>query len=458
VITYAANDEAGNAAQPVTRTVNVVLDPAADEDGDGLTNSEEQTLGTNPLNQDSDGDGYTDRWEIISGTDPLDEDFFPATQPPPDGPVEGLSWAERFSGVEVSEVAYAEGWYVGMGYSNGGYVVRSQDGLNWESVKVAEGVYDLAVLGQSGGELIIGAQNGAIYRSVDLGATWIGVGQLSGGVYLDDWNTALAKSGDVWVLSNGNNVYLSSDEGVTWAMTSGVGTQNLYDLAVGNGLVVAVGGNGMVLTSADDGATWSTQQSGTDRSLNSLAFGNGMFVAVGQGGTVMTSVDGENWQPQASGTTSYISSVSYGNGVFVRGDNGSVSADGLAWTTRQNGYGYNWYDNGAVYGSEGWVLARGNTIYQTVAGQIPYVSSQNTQGVIGEALNYQIQASNYQGGGITSYHAVGLPAGLSLDAISGVISGTPEVAGTYQVILYASNANGYSNYQAATFTLANAGN
>jgi hypothetical protein len=325
-------------------------------------------------------------------------------------------------------------------------------------VKVAEGVYDLAVLGQSGGELIIGAQNGAIYRSVDLGATWIGVGQLSGGVYLDDWNTALAKSGDVWVLSNGNNVYLSSDEGVTWAMTSGVGTQNLYDLAVGNGLVVAVGGNGMVLTSADDGATWSTQQSGTDRSLNSLAFGNGMFVAVGQGGTVMTSVDGENWQPQASGTTSYISSVSYGNGVFVRGDNGSVSADGLAWTTRQNGYGYNWYDNGAVYGSEGWVLARGNTIYQTVAGQIPYVSSQNTQGVIGEALNYQIQASNYQGGGITSYHAVGLPAGLSLDAISGVISGTPEVAGTYQVILYASNANGYSNYQAATFTLANAGN
>jgi hypothetical protein len=58
---------------------------------------------------------------------------------------------------------------------------------------------------------------------------------------------------------------------------------------------------------------------------------------------------------------------------------------------------------------------------------------------------------------ITSYHAVGLPAGLSLDATSGVISGTPVVAGTYKVILYARNANGYSNYQSATFTLANAG-
>ena len=456
-ITYAATDAAGNAAEPVTRTINVILDPMGDEDGDGLTNSQEQAIGTNPSNQDSDGDGYTDRWEVLNSTDPLDADSYPATQPPPDGPVEGLSWAERFSGVEVSEVAYAEGWYVGMGYSNGGYVVRSQDGLNWESVKVAEGVYDLAVLGQSGGELIIGAQNGAIYRSVDSGATWIGMGQLSGGVYLYSWNTALAKSGDVWVLSNGNNVYRSSDEGVTWAITSGAGTQNIADLAVGNGLVVAVGGNGMVLTSADDGATWSTQESGTDRSLSSVIFGNGVFVAVGEGGGVLTSVDGEGWQPQASGTTNYISSVSYGNGVFVRGDNGSVSADGLAWTTSQNGYGYSWYDNGAVYGPGGWLLARGNTIYQTVEGQVPYVSSQNVQGVIGEAMDYQIQANDYQGLENASYHAVGLPVGLTLDAISGLISGTPEVAGTYQVILYASNGNGYSNYQAATFTLANAG-
>jgi hypothetical protein len=134
-----------------------------------------------------------------------------------------------------------------------------------------------------------------------------------------------------------------------------------------------------------------------------------------------------------------------------------VSADGLAWTERQNGYGYNYYDNGAVYGSAGWILASSYSIYQSVGGQVPYVSSQNMQGVIGQELNYQIQANDYQGGGITSYHAVGLPSGLSLNVTSGVISGTPEVAGTYQVILYACNGNGYSNYRSAIFTLANAG-
>ena len=43
------------------------LDPSdggADWDGDGLTNSEEQTHGTNMNNADSDGDGLPDGWEV----------------------------------------------------------------------------------------------------------------------------------------------------------------------------------------------------------------------------------------------------------------------------------------------------------------------------------------------------------------------------------------------------------
>ena len=43
------------------------LDPSdggADWDGDGLTNAEEQTHGTNMNNADSDGDGLPDGWEL----------------------------------------------------------------------------------------------------------------------------------------------------------------------------------------------------------------------------------------------------------------------------------------------------------------------------------------------------------------------------------------------------------
>lgn len=45
---------------------------AVDTDGDGLTDNEENLLGTNPLNPDSDFDGALDGEEVASGTDPLD--------------------------------------------------------------------------------------------------------------------------------------------------------------------------------------------------------------------------------------------------------------------------------------------------------------------------------------------------------------------------------------------------
>ena len=47
----------------------------ADDDGDGLTNSEEAALGTDPDNPDTDGDGLSDYLEVrVFGTDPLNPD------------------------------------------------------------------------------------------------------------------------------------------------------------------------------------------------------------------------------------------------------------------------------------------------------------------------------------------------------------------------------------------------
>ena len=53
----------------------VCLDPSLDEDGDGLLNSEEAVLNTNPFNPDSDGDGPNDLQEVGSDLSaPLDAD------------------------------------------------------------------------------------------------------------------------------------------------------------------------------------------------------------------------------------------------------------------------------------------------------------------------------------------------------------------------------------------------
>jgi len=54
----------GTATPAVTVTVS-------DTDGDGLSNAQEQELGTDPENADTDGDGYTDGDEVTNGFSPL---------------------------------------------------------------------------------------------------------------------------------------------------------------------------------------------------------------------------------------------------------------------------------------------------------------------------------------------------------------------------------------------------
>lgn len=66
---------AGSTAQVAggggTEPGNTVVNPTADDDGDGLNNAEEAALGTDPGSADSDGDGVSDDDEFSHGTDPL---------------------------------------------------------------------------------------------------------------------------------------------------------------------------------------------------------------------------------------------------------------------------------------------------------------------------------------------------------------------------------------------------
>ncbi len=100
---------------------------------------------------------------------------------------------------------------------------------------------------------------------------------------------------------------------------------------------------------------------------------------------------------------------------------------------------------------------------------LPVINSALTvAGTAGSPFGYQITATNNP----TSYNAIGLPAGLSVNTISGLISGTPTVTGTSSVTLSASNAGGtgttlltlnsipasFATWKAAWFTTAQLNN
>ena len=75
----------------------------------------------------------------------------------------------------------------------------------------------------------------------------------------------------------------------------------------------------------------------------------------------------------------------------------------------------------------------------TVSAAAPVISSAtSTSGTQGQAFSYQILASNTP----TSYNATGLPACLSVNTSTGLVSGTPSTAGTFAVTLSATNAGG----------------
>ncbi len=88
------------------------------------------------------------------------------------------------------------------------------------------------------------------------------------------------------------------------------------------------------------------------------------------------------------------------------------------------------------------------------APSISPVGNQNT--AEGSSVSLQIQATDPDGGALR-YIAEGLPAGLGIDAASGLISGVPTQAGNYPVSLRVVAADGDEGTASFTWTITSAG-
>ena len=152
---------------------------------------------------------------------------------------------------------------------------------------------------------------------------------------------------------------------------------------------------------------------------------------------IQTSNDNSTW------TTIYSTTTGTG-GTQTLNVSGSGRYIRMYGTVRATQYGYSIYEF-QVYSA----TSTGNTVTVTNPG------AQTSK--VGTAASLQIQASDSASGQTLTYSATGLPAGLSVNSSTGLISGTPTTAGTSTVTVTATDTTGASGSASFSWTVNPAG-
>lgn len=134
----------------------------------------------------------------------------------------------------------------------------------------------------------------------------------------------------------------------------------------------------------------------------------------------------------AAGSTGGAANITFSTGTF---------AEQASWSNDTN----NCAITHAIVGGGG---GTGNTVTVTNPG--------SKTGTVGTATSLQISATD-SGGAALTYSATGLPTGLSINASSGLISGTPSAAGTFSVTVTAKDSTGASGSASFTWTISSSG-
>ncbi|WP_232247422.1 putative Ig domain-containing protein [Kitasatospora azatica] len=154
-------------------------------------------------------------------------------------------------------------------------------------------------------------------------------------------------------------------------------------------------------------------------------------------------------QNPAGGWTNHVSGSSY---------NGQENSDECAWLSPGTAGGaanisfgsFGTYAEQASWSNDTNSCAISHPIVGGQQGNTVTVTNPGSQsGTVGTAASLQIHATDSASGQTLTYSATGLPAGLSINSSTGLISGTPTTAGTSSVTVTAkdtTNATGSTSF------------
>jgi photosystem II stability/assembly factor-like uncharacterized protein len=412
----------------------------------------------------------------------------------------GVSWTAQAGSRNITAIRFLDthrGWAVG-GSANIGVALKTVNGgTTWTSqITTGPVLWDVRFLDSARG-WIVGAK-GALSKTWNGGTTWTTVNT---GITTDLRRLHLADSLNAWIVGSSGLILRTSDGGSTWTTQSSGVTSALVDItfpARDTGWIVGVGG--VIRKTTNGGATWAAQTSGLTTDLLTVTFLNTQIgFAAGAGGNLVTTRDGgATWTAENSGSNVGINALQmFPSGLgYSAGETGTARrlaptvATLTAYRTNPATYstGVPITANTPVAAGSSPMVFRSNpalppglsldsatgilsgtptqtqspTAYSIVATNLYGSSALNLvisvlnppsnftysfypapQYIVGTAITPNLPTVS----GHVSLYTVSpaLPAGLSLDSLTGIISGTPTGASaSANYTLTARNASGAS--------------
>ncbi len=236
----------------------------------------------------------------------------------------------------------------------------------------------VSCLAVSGTNIFAGTDGNGVYLSTDNGISWTSVSTGLTGYYAMYINTLAISGSNIFAGTFGDGVYLSSNNGNSWsAVNTGLPSYTgVNALAIKGSNIFAGTEDGGVYLSSNNGDSWSATALDTTTVLSFAVSGNNIFAGTYCNGVYLSTNNGNSWSAVNTGLPGNLYNVNvnafaingsnifagtYSNGVYLSSNNGN------SWTAVNTGL-----INTNIFS----LATSGNNIFEASNGGV-YLSSNN---------------------------------------------------------------------------------